>query len=166
MSTKTDFPMNPLDSLKLSLMNCAFFHRPPLPLRQTSELLERDGDFLVQVFSSNKCLETKIRFLKDFKDKQLMLSVRVYGKVLEFAISIVVVRQIFSIMSDSIFWHESKTHYYKKEKTYFFQKICTSDNEINVFNLLKLYNFIKFLFRDFRGLIIMKKHENKKVSII
>ncbi|KAL3107043.1 hypothetical protein niasHT_019439 [Heterodera trifolii] len=70
---QSEFPMRPIDSLKFSLMNCAFFYRPPLSLRETTELLEHDGDFLVQ----------------DSNETKLLLSVRVYGVVSEFHITIV-----------------------------------------------------------------------------
>ncbi|KAL3093991.1 hypothetical protein niasHT_027319 [Heterodera trifolii] len=70
---QSEFPMRPIDSLKFSLMNCAFFYRPPLSLRETTELLEHDGDFLVQ----------------DSNGTKLLLSVRVYGVVSEFRITIV-----------------------------------------------------------------------------
>uniref|UniRef100_A0A914HXT3 Non-specific protein-tyrosine kinase n=1 Tax=Globodera rostochiensis TaxID=31243 RepID=A0A914HXT3_GLORO len=65
--------MRPIEALKFSLMNCAFFYRPPLSFRETAELLERDGDFLVQ----------------DSRGAKLLLSVRVYGVVSEFGITIV-----------------------------------------------------------------------------
>uniref|UniRef100_A0A1I8C1Q6 Protein kinase domain-containing protein n=1 Tax=Meloidogyne hapla TaxID=6305 RepID=A0A1I8C1Q6_MELHA len=69
-----DFPMQPLDAFKFSLMNCSFFHGPKaLNFTETQELLEKDGDFLIQ----------------DYRDLQLLLSVKVYGKLQEFIIDII-----------------------------------------------------------------------------
>lgn len=46
-----DFPMQTLDAFKFSLMNCSFFHGPKsLSFDETKELLEKNGDFLIQVF--------------------------------------------------------------------------------------------------------------------
>uniref|UniRef100_A0A914LRT5 Protein kinase domain-containing protein n=1 Tax=Meloidogyne incognita TaxID=6306 RepID=A0A914LRT5_MELIC len=55
-------------------MNCSFFHGPKsLSFDETKELLEKNGDFLIQ----------------DYRDLQLLLSVKVYGKIQEFVVEII-----------------------------------------------------------------------------